>query len=148
VESLDLDVRRLVYLHVAATGRAPTVDEVAPWLGRGPHEIAACYRRLHDAHAFVLFPGSLDIWAANPFCFGETPHRVTAGARVWTATCAWDALGIPAALRADGVVESSCACCGEELTLEVRRGELVQGDELVAHFVVPAARWWDDIRFT
>jgi hypothetical protein len=148
VDAFDLDVRRLVYLHVAATGRAPSVEEAAPQLRRGPHEIAAAYRRLHEARALVLFPGSVEIWIAHPFCFRETPHRVTAGGRVWTGTCAWDALGIPAALHVDGVVETVCACCGAELELEVRRGELVRGAELVAHFVVPARRWWDDIGFT
>ncbi len=148
MEAFDLDVRRLVYLHVVATGRAPTVDEVAPQLRRGPHEVAAAYRRLHETHAFVLHPGSLDIWAAHPFCFGETPHRVAAAGRTWTGTCAWDALGIPAALRADGVVESVCACCGERLTLEVTRGTLARGGEVLVHFVVAARHWWDDIVFT
>jgi hypothetical protein len=27
-------------------------------------------------------------------------------------------------------------------------GELARGDDLFAHFVVPARRWWDDIGFT
>ncbi len=148
MDALDRDVRRLVYLHVVATGPAPTVEEVAPQLGSGQHEIAASYRRLHDAHAFVLFADSLDIWIANPFCFAPTPHRVTAGGRVWTGACAWDALGIPAALHADGLVETTCACCDARLVLEVEGGELTRGAELLAHFVVPARRWWEDIGFT
>jgi len=28
------------------------------------------------------------------------------------------------------------------------RGELTVGRNLLAHFVVPARRWWDDIGFT
>jgi hypothetical protein len=84
----------------------------------------------------------------NPFSAVEAPHRVEAGGREWFANCAWDALGIPAALHTDGSVRSECPDCGEPLELEVRDGELVRGSELLVHFVVPARRWWDDISFT
>jgi hypothetical protein len=148
MDASDLDVRRLIYSRVAADGRPPTVAEAALELARAEYEIAAAYRRLHDAHALVLFPDTLDVWLANPFCFAPTPHRVTAAGRTWTGTCAWDALGIPAALHADGLVETKCACCSEPLVLEVVNGELTLGVELLVHFVVPARRWWDDIGFT
>jgi len=148
VDAFDLDVRRHVYFSVVANGRPPTAAETSAALGREEEEIAGAYRRLHDAHALVLFPDTTDVWMANPFCFAPTPHRVTAGGRVWTGTCAWDALGIPGALHCDGVVESECACCGERLELEAFGGELVSGGDVIVHFVVPARRWWDDIGFT
>jgi hypothetical protein len=148
VEGGDLDVRRHVYFSVVANGRPPAVEETADALGLTPEEAAASYRRLHHGHALVLSPGTTDVWMANPFCFGSTPHRVTAGGRVWTATCAWDALGIPAALHGDGEIESECACCGDSVALRVENGELVEGADLLVHFVVPARRWWDDIGFT
>jgi hypothetical protein len=144
----DLDVRRHVYLAVAADGRPPSTGETAAALGITEADAADAYRRLHEAHALVLFPGTTDVWMANPFCFGPTPHRITAGGRAWTGSCAWDALGIPAALHGDGDVDTVCACCDEPLRLEVRGGELTEGVELLAHFVVPARRWWDDIGFT
>jgi len=147
-EAFDLDVRRVVYTRVVSDGRPPTVADTAAVLDRGEDEIAAAYRRPHDAHALVLFPDSLDVWIANPFCFAPTPHSFVAGGRTWTGTCAWDALGIPAALHAAGHVDTECACCGERLELEVADGELVRGADLLAHFVVPARRWWDDIGFT
>ena len=148
MDSFDLAVRRVVYSRIAADGRAPTVADVAPDLERGEDEIASSYRRLHDAHALVLRDGSLEIRFANPFCFDSTPHRVTAAGRAWTGTCAWDALGIPAALHRDGHVDSECACCGEPIELEVTDEELTRGADLLVHFVVPARRWWDDIGFT
>jgi Alkylmercury lyase len=148
VEPLDLDVRRHVYSTVAASGRPPSVEEAASSLGIEEEAVASALRRLHDAHALVLYPGSTEIWAANPFCFAERPHRVTAAGRSWTGTCCWDALGIPAALHADGRVETECACCGDPLRLTVVDGELSEGRDLLAHFVVPAGRWWDDIVFT
>ena len=148
MDALDLDVRRHVYFSVVANGRPPTTAETAHAFGRKKPEIADAYRRLHDAHALVLVADSTEIWMANPFCFAPTPHRVTAGGRTWTGTCAWDALGIPAALHGDGRIDSACACCGEAIELEVRDGALVEGEDLLVHIVVPARRWWDDIGFT
>lgn len=148
MEPLDLDVRRHVYVSIVANGRAPTVAESAAAFGRDDAELEGCYRRLHDAHALVLFPQTTEIWMANPFCFAPTPHRVEAGGRSWTGTCAWDALGIPAALHGDGRIDSECACCGQAVRLEVRDGELSDGAELLVHILVPARRWWDDIGFT
>jgi len=148
MDAFDLDVRRHVYLSVVANGRPPTTMETAVAFGRDEEEIADAYLRLHDAHALVLAPESTEIWMANPFCFRPTPHRVSAGGRGWTGTCAWDALGIPAALHGDGRIESACACCGEALELEVVDGELTTGRNLLVHILVPARHWWDDIGFT
>lgn len=148
MDAFDLDVRRHVYLSVVANGRPPTTAETAAAFGRDEEEIEDAYLRLHGAHALVLFPDSTEVWMANPFCFAPTTHRVTAGGRQWTGTCAWDALGIPAALHGDGLVESECACCGEPLALEVVDGELARGRDVLVHILVPAKRWWDDIGFT
>jgi hypothetical protein len=148
MDPLDLDVRRHVYFSVVANGRPPSAAETAVAFELTEVEAEASYRRLHDAHALVLFPGTTDVWMANPFCFAPTPHRVIAGGRIWSGTCAWDALGIPGALHGDGEVASECACCGESLALRVENGELVEGDDVLVHFLVPARRWWDDIGFT
>ena len=148
MDDSDLHVRRHVYFSVVANGRPPTVTEAAKALGREEDDVRDTYLRLHDAHAIVLYPESVEIWMANPFCFASTPHHVDAGGRGWRAACAWDALGIPGALHGDGRVESECACCHERLELEVVNGELTRGMNLLAHFLVPARRWWDDIGFT
>jgi len=148
VDAFDLDVRRHVYFAVVASGRPPSVSEAASALRASEEEVAHAYRRLHDAHALVLFPGTTDIWMANPFCFAPTPHRVEAGGRTWTGACCWDALGIPGALHGDGRVESVCACCGEALSLVVADGALTEGADLLAHILVPARHWWEDIGFT
>jgi Alkylmercury lyase len=148
VDELDLRIRSHVYASFVRDGRAQTPAEAAAALGLDVGEVEAAYTRLHDAHALVLQPGSTAIRMLNPFSVGETPHRVQAGGRNWFANCAWDALGIPAALHIDGSVRSECPDCGEPLELEVRDGELVRGRELLVHFVVPARGWWDDIAFT
>jgi len=148
VDAFDLDVRRQIYFSIVANGRPPTTAEVAAGFGRDEEEIADAYLRLHDAHAIVLHPDSHEVWMANPFCFAPTPHRVTAGGRHWTGSCAWDALGVPAALHVDGLIESECACCGDPVELAVVGGELLQGRNVLVHILVPARHWWDDIEFT
>ncbi len=148
MHGFDLDVRRQIYFAVVANGRPPTTAETAMALDSAEVEVADAYRRLHDAHALVLFPDTTDVWMANPFSFAPTPHRVVAGGKVWTGTCAWDALGIPGALHGDGRIDSECACCNEPVVLEVRAGALVRGQDLLVHVLVPARSWWDDIGFT
>lgn len=148
LDTLDLDVRRHVYSSIVTGGLPPTTADTAEALGLGEDEVEAAYQHLHDVHAIVLRPGTTTVRFANPFCFDPTPHRVTAGGRTWTGTCCWDALGIPAALHADGDVATECACCGERLELSVRDGELTTGADLLCHILVPARRWWDDIGFT
>ena len=144
----DLRIRNEIYSSFVRTGNAPTPCETARALDLSPDDVADAYRRLHDAHALVLFPGSTEIKMLNPFSTVETPHRVEAGDRSWFANCAWDALGIPGALHVNGSVHSACPDCGEPLELEVRGGELTRGADLLVHFVVPARHWWDDIGFT
>lgn len=148
MDELDLLIRNEIYSSFVRTGTASAAAETAAAVGLAEDEVEAAYRRLHDAHALVLQPDGSGVRMLNPFSAVETAFRVEAGGRSWFANCAWDALGIPAALHADGTIESSCPDCGERLELEVRDGELVRGAELLVHFVVPARRWWDDIGFT
>jgi len=103
--------------------------------------------RLANARVVNLVPGSHYILMANPFSGVPTSFRVTSGERSWWGNCIWDGLGILTMLDVDGRVETSCPDCGDVLALE-RVGSELRGDGGVAHFSVPAARWWDDIGFT
>ena len=148
VDELDLRIRNHVYGSFVG-GRVVTPADVAVELGVAEEAASESFRRLHDGHALVLAPGSTAIRMLNPFSAVETPHRVEAAGRSWYANCAWDALGIPHALHVgEARIESRCPDCGERLDLELRDGEVVQGADLLVHFVVPARRWWDDIGFT
>jgi len=95
----------------------------------------------------VLNATADELRMANPFSAVPTAYRVHAGGRSWYGNCAWDALGIPAALGVDGRVESACPDCGEPYAVEVRDRQVDRSD-LLFHCLVPAAHWWDDIAFT
>ncbi len=88
-----------------------------------------------------------EIRMANPFSAVPTAYRVRAGGRSWFANCAWDAVGICAALHVDGMIETSCPDCGDAISLHVTDAR-PDDETLVFHCLVPASRWWDDIVFT
>jgi Alkylmercury lyase len=139
VDEADREVRNRTFSLFVELGRAPTPDEVGP-------AAAAAWRRLHDEHALVLdADGTLRM--LNPFSVAPTSYLVETGERTWYGNCAWDAIGICAALHADGRIESTCPDCAAPITLEIRN-ERPGEDDLLFHCLVPAARWWDDIVFT
>jgi hypothetical protein len=143
---LDLLIRNATYRLFVELGRAPTIDEVAAATGQGSAEVAAAWRRLHDAHALVLTPAG-ELRMANPFSAVETPHRVDAAGRTWFANCGWDAFGIGAALHVDSTIHTTCPDCGEAIELETRDGRPTDV-EPVWHVLLPARDWWSDIGFT
>jgi hypothetical protein len=141
-----LEVRNLTYGMFVELGRAPSINEVAGRVGLSGEEVEVAWRELHREHALVLNPNTNEIRMANPFSAAPTGYRVQAAGRWWYANCAWDALGICAALRVDGNIESSCPDCGEPISLGVR-DQRPNDERLLFHCLVPASRWWDDIVF-
>lgn len=141
------DIRAFVYRHFADTARAPSVKETANAFALTHEEAASAYQALHARHAFFLKSRTYDILMANPFSNIETPFRVHADGKTYFANCAWDSLGIPAALRRDADVEAACAHSGETIMLQVRDGQVAESDLLV-HFLIPFEHWYDDLVFT
>jgi hypothetical protein len=144
---LDTQVKLAVYRHFAETGRGPTPAEVATRAGVAPEQVLAAYPRLRAQRMLVLGADGVSIRMASPFSGVPTQHVVEAGGVRYFANCAWDALGIVAALRKPGVVHSRCEQSREPLRLNVSLGGPETSDWLF-HCLVPAAKWWDDIVFT
>jgi len=142
VDEADLELRRRTYAFFVEHGRAPAAAELGE-----PEEVVAGWRRLHDAHAVVLNPATDELRMLNPFSVVPTAYRVEARGRWWYGNCAWDAIGICAALHADGRIEASCPDCGEPIALEILRRR-PSDESLLFHVLVPARQWWDDIVFT
>jgi hypothetical protein len=145
MKSLD-DVRTAIYDAIVRTGQAPAVAELAATLGTAEGAVADACRSLADAHVIVLRPGTVEIRWAPPFAAVPTAFRAAAGAASWYAPCAWDAFGIPAALKRDAVIEARCAWSGEPIACGVAHGR-AYGDGVI-HLLVPAAHFWDDIAYT
>lgn len=146
-ENLIWTVRAFVYQHFVTTTRPPTVDETAVQFHLSLNQAATLYQELHQRHALFLEPGTTAIRMANPFSALPTPFRVYAQGKIYWANCAWDALGIPAALHAEATIETRCAESGQPITIEVRNSRVVDHDEVI-RFLVPFRHWYDDLIFT
>jgi alkylmercury lyase-like protein len=143
-EEQDLSVRAVVYDVAMATGSVPSVDQIGQRLDLPTAAVADSLERLAAGKALVLQRESREVLMANPFSAVPTPFAVHASDRLYYGNCIWDALGIPAMLRADARIDGSCGCCGESMRLAVTGDELAAVDGVV-HFAIPAHRWWDDI---
>ena len=143
----DTQVKMAVYRHFAATGRAPTPSEVASRADTDVERVMNAYPRLRAQRVLALEGDGTTIRMAPPFSGVSTQHVVSVGDMMYFANCAWDALGIPAALNKPGRVHSRCGQSGAPLVLNVGLDGPPPCDWLF-HCLVPAARWWDDIVFT
>lgn len=143
----DLDLKVAIYAHVAETTRVPAVSEMAARLMSSPEEIKEAYQRLFRSRVLVLEPDGETIRMAPPFSGVPTQHRVIANGKEYFANCAWDALGVLAALHANGTVHSRCEQSLEPIRIRVSAAGPAPVP-CVIHFAVPAAHWWDDIVFT
>jgi Alkylmercury lyase len=143
----DTDVRLAVYRHFASTGQAPSISQIAAQLSYAEDDVRAAYARLRGNRVLLLEPDGETIRMAPPFSGVLTQHTVEVGPRTYFANCAWDALGIPAALHHAGVVHSICGQSGAPLDLEVGL-DGPESSEWLFHCQVPAAQWWTDLVFT
>ena len=144
----DTEVKTAIYRRVAETTKVPSAAELAGALGVVPDEVRAAYRRLLDRRVLFLEPDGETIRMAPPFSGVPTQHRVCVGDRTYFANCSWDSLGIPAALHAEADVFSRCEQTLEPIHLRIRRDGPEDPNPVVAHFAVPAAKWWADLVYT
>jgi hypothetical protein len=147
--TMDFDTRLkvAVYHWFARTGAPPAVGDMSAELQATVAEVRAAYARLRSNRVLLLEPDGETIRMAPPFSGVPTQHVVETGGRSYFANCAWDALGIPAALQREAVVRSQCGQSGEPLRLAVALDGPEPSDWLF-HCLVPAARWWADLVFT
>jgi hypothetical protein len=140
----DRIVRLGIYQGFAACGKPPAATDLSETLGIPRDEVVASLRRLAAARAVVLEADGATIRMALPFSAVPTAHIVESGVVRYYANCAWDALGIPAALKRPAVVRSRCGMTHEGLRLEVN-GDSAPLSTWLFHTPVRASRWWDDI---
>jgi hypothetical protein len=146
VTDFDWTVRALIYESFATTGEAPALAQLAAEAGGTEHQIDASLGRLFAAHEVATLSDGR-IWMANPFSAMPTAYPVETREMTCWASCAWDALGVPAILGTDAWIRTTCAESGAALAFGVVDGELA-GDDGVIHLVTPLRDAWADIGFT
>jgi len=143
----DVQVKLAIYNHFAETGRAPSPTEVMNRVGTDVESVLESYKKLRAQRLLLLEADGSSIRMAPPFSGIPTQHIVETDGIHYFANCAWDALGVPAALHKPGTIHSRCEQSGEPFHLNVD----LQGPEpsdWLFHCLVPAAKWWDDLVFT
>jgi alkylmercury lyase-like protein len=145
---IDQQVKLTIYRITADTGEIPDARHVGQYIGAPAAQVIEAFKRLHANRLLLPEPGDpTRIRMAPPFSGIPTSFPVDALGRRYYANCVWDAYGVAAALQADAVIPAQDGFTGEPLVLEVRDSQPVL-QPYIAHFAVPAAKWWDDIVFT
>ena len=129
MDDAELALRRTIMASFAATGSPPDVED-------GP-----ALRALAAHHAVALDDAGR-VLMAHPFAAHRGGARVDAGGRSWWGNCAWDAMGIVAALGLDEAVITDAS----GITVELDGGRAAE--PALFHIAVPAREWWADIGFT
>ncbi len=142
-----LEAKVAIYAHFAETGVRPSVDELATRLGTNASTVRDAFQVLRAQPLLLIEADGESIRMAPPFSGVPTQHQVSSAGVTYHANCAWDALGISAALRRHSTVHSRCEQTLEPLELDVPVGGPASSDWLF-HCVVPAAQWWNDLVFT
>jgi hypothetical protein len=144
----DTRVKTAIYGWIVETTRVPDVAELAATLPAALDDVREAYRRLLGKRVLFLEPDGETIRMAPPFSAVPTQHTVRVGNRTYFANCSWDSLGIPAALHAEAEVFSRCEQTLEPIHLRVGKEGPVDPEPVVAHFAVPAAKWWANLVYT
>ena len=129
----ELALRREIFDAFARTGAPPEVDDMPTLRALAERHVVVLddEGRIAMAHPFAAErPGATRVEARS----GAAPARSAASPGVWFGNCAWDGLGIVAAL---GLADAR----GESGGLTVDEAEAF-------HVAVPARHWWDDIGHT
>lgn len=146
---VDREVRIAIARAIKTRGQVPTIAAVAADMGEEVASVDASFARMIAGHVFLPREGSHEIYSYNPFCAEKTDFFVTAAGRIWFGICAWDALGIPAALGTSGVVETHCPDCNESVVVEVDADGATEVQTwTVMQVGVHARDFWKDIYFT
>ena len=85
--------------------------------------IEAVLARLHTAGAIYLADGI--VTAAYPLAGAPTRHGLRIGEATAYANCALDALAVPFLVEETVNIESSCADCGEAITIVMRGARIL-----------------------
>jgi hypothetical protein len=139
------DLRLAVYQSFARTGRAPGAGELSEQLTADMRAVISGLEELAAARHLALDEAG-QIVMAHPFSAVPLGFAVMGTQTLWWGGCAWDSFALPHLLAGEDevLVATRCPACQRPHAWNVGRERPPDGDQ-VAHFLIPAARMWDDV---
>jgi hypothetical protein len=143
------ELRLYVHRELADHARTVTTADVAERFDVSEVAALAALRELHVAHLIVLDATRERVVMAHPWAAEPMGFVVASSRQRWWGGCAWDSFAIPALVGERCLVATHCPGCATPLALDVDPdGPPEAASEIVAHFLVPVRRIWDDVVFT
>jgi alkylmercury lyase len=138
-------VREVAFAILLTESRAVTVDELVA--ASGGADIATILDVL-AASGWIDRSDDGRVTGSAGLSISDGPHHLTIGERPFRTWCAYDALGIPAALAASAQVETTCGVCGTAIVIPIIDGKpqrtgperlwlAAGGDDLRTSFCTP-----------
>jgi hypothetical protein len=139
------DLRLAVYQSFVRTGRAPGAGELSEQLTADMPAVISGLEELAAARHLAVDEAD-QIVMAHPFSAVPLGFAVMGAQTLWWGGCAWDSFALPHLLASDDelLVATRCPACQRPHAWNVGRERPPDGDQ-VAHFLIPAARMWDDV---
>ena len=145
---MDLEDLRLAIYAGCRRGRVPRIADLATELLATREQVRSGLLTLADARHLALGSDG-EITMAHPFSAVPLGFSVMGRDTLWWGGCAWDSFALPHLLPDQGpmLVATTCPACDRAHAWRVDDREPPAGGQ-VAHFLVPAARMWDDVVYT
>jgi hypothetical protein len=143
---MDLeDVRLAVYESFARQGTPPDPADLVRQFEVSREDIRDALGQLATARHVVLDDDG-SIVMAHPFSAIPLGFSVMGASTLWWGGCAWDSFAMPHLLHRESslLVATTCPGCSRAHAWNLTRTAPPEGGE-VAHFLIPAARMWDDV---
>ena len=138
-EPLERAAHQAILRSFAATGSAPSIDDLHRETGASPGAVADALRRLHDSDSIRLDAQGA-IVVAYPFSAIPTRHQVRIGNGIEVfAMCGIDALGIPAMLGEDVRIDTTDPVTGDPITVTSIDGRTTWAPRDAVAFIGAAA---------
>ena len=140
-------LRTHVYDVLLQRGLPPSCADIGTRFGESADAIRSAIATLQIGKTLILKPDGREIWMCGPFAAEATAFRVIGKRAAWWANCIWDAFGIAVIAGEPVHVATHCPDCNEPLQLHADPRQ-PPAEDFVAHFLVPARNWYDDLGFT
>ncbi|MGH9268222.1 MAG: organomercurial lyase, partial [Acidimicrobiales bacterium] len=120
MDLIDDQVRHTAFALLVRDGRPVSVERLA---AAHPGELPR--PALNEALDRLVADGHLDrdpsgaVVGAGGLTLGDAPHRLLLRGRDYRTWCAYDAIGIPAALGEEGAISTRCGVCGRAIAIRV-----------------------------